>query len=76
MVTASTLAERTRIFRIFMNAIRNRKTMVVDAVIDPVIVSRNTGRQATNKVAILGLLLRYMRASKNRLFFCQAPALK
>jgi hypothetical protein len=48
----------------FMKAIRKGKTMVVDAVIEPVIVRRKTGRHATKKVAIFGLLPRYNMANE------------
>jgi hypothetical protein len=38
--------------------------MVVDAVIEPVIVRRKTGRHATKKVAIFGLFPRYNMANE------------
>ena len=54
----------TGIFKIFINATRNGNTMVVDAVIDPVMVSRKTGRHATKNVAIIGLFPRYNMANE------------
>src|SRR3970040_1336157 len=43
-------------------AIRNGKTTVVEAVMDPVTVRKNTGRHATNRVATIGRFPLYMEA--------------
>jgi hypothetical protein len=43
-------------FRIFINATTKGNTMVAEAVIEPVIESIKTGRDAMKNVAILGLL--------------------
>jgi hypothetical protein len=43
-------------FKIFINATTKGNTIVVEAVIDPVIESKNTRRHAMKKIAIFGLL--------------------
>jgi hypothetical protein len=59
---APALIDVTGIFKMFMNAIRKGKTMLADAVMDPVMVRRKTGRYAKKKVAIFELLPRQRTA--------------